>query len=397
MRRGKSLPTLFLCCAGGLWLAGCSAWTAPKDEDVEEAGIAEVAEEPEPPAVRPVVQAPTGPLPANPPSTPAPIPQTPRRWPLVKTVVQQLRQQTPEGWVNSRSSVELTIVVTPDGAHAAPVAGALTGAAPGGIAYRVDFQRIRFSQELPGQAPLTYDSDSPPAVVPSAVRPYHGLKNNGFQFRLNRDLQLTEVVGFESFVERCLQSAGAEQQAVLRLSLGASSPAEGVTHFVDEGVGLIPAEVSRAGDNWMRSQIIGQPVPCVATTRYTLRQVTAEASDVDLIGTITPAPDAAKPDGGLGEEVQVLIRGGKLLGQYRVDRRSGLPVRSHVEQSIEMTVRLADGAEFPQLKTTVTSLELQLDAKGTAPIALSSGMRHQPPQLSSQSPIRQEQAPLIRK
>jgi hypothetical protein len=141
---------------------------------------------------------------------------------------------------------------------------------------------------------------------------------------------------------------------------------------------LIPAEVSQAGDNWLRSREIMQPIPCVATTRYTLRQVTSEIVDVDIAGTIVPPPDDGTAGRASADGMQVLIRGGQLLGHCRVDRRTGLPVNSHIEQSLEMTVRLADGTEFPQLKSTVTTLQPPTESREQGPITLLGGVQPQP-------------------
>lgn len=297
------------------------------------------------------------------------------RFPLVKTVTQHLRQQTPDGWRNSRSALELTMSITPGEMPGASPATPLPEAQSGGMSYRVEFQRIRLSQELPGQGALTYDSDASPLAIPVAIRPYHGLKNNGFQFRLNRDRQLVDVVGFETFLERCLQPVAPDQRAIVQSSLPVTSPADAVAFFVDESLGLIPAEVSQAGDNWLRSREMTQPVPCVATTRYTLRQVTSEVADVDIAGTIVPPLDDDPAGRTSADGVQVLIRGGQLLGHCRVDRRTGLPVSSHVEQSLEMTVRLADGTEFPQLKSTVTTLQPPADSREQGPITLLGGVQ----------------------
>jgi hypothetical protein len=140
--------------------------------------------------------------------------------------------------------------------------------------------------------------------------------------------------------------------------LPVATPAEGLAYFVHEGIGLIPAEVTRAGDTWTRSWQVAEPVALVTSIRYALRQLTAESADIDLTGTFGPASGGAFAEGTSQSGVQVLVRGGKIRGDCRVDRGTGLPVRSHVEQSLEMTVRLADGSEFEQIKSHVTTLGL---------------------------------------
>jgi Family of unknown function (DUF6263) len=395
----NALPqwTLILCCGSLIWLAGCSKWGSSEDEVVEEGGVAELVDDPEPRADRSVVQAAASLPQAKPPAPPAGNAAVRTRWPLLKTVEQQLRQESPEGWVNSRSVMELTMLISTDESQGRPSGSPLAEMGERGTIYRVEYQRVRLTQEVPGQSAPTYDSDAAPVAVPPAFRPYQGLKNNGFQFRLSRDLQLAEVIGFEAFLERCLQAAAPEQRALVRSSLPVTTLAEGVSFFVDESLGLIPANVSRAGDNWMRTQETAQPVPFVATTRYTLRQATSEISEIDILGSIVPAGDAASPHGAIADGVQIVIRGGELRGDCRIDRRSGLPMKSHVEQSLDMLVRMADGSEFPQRKTTVTTLQMLPDSSEATSITLTSGVRNQPPGHSSLSPGRPEKGPSLRR
>jgi hypothetical protein len=211
-------------------------------------------------------------------------------------------------------------------------------------------------QEATGEQPLVYDSNAAPNPLPPAFLPYHTMNKDGFEFWLDKDRQLADVVGFEQFLDRCLQPVPAEDRAAARAALPATSPLEGMACFVDDTVGLIPPEATQAGSTWMKSQQLAQPVPMTTTMRYTLQPYTAEKSDVDISGTIAPLSGQLSPGSG-PNAVQVSVRGGQVIGKCRIDRRSGMPLGSRVEQVLEMTVRLPGGGEFDQYKITTTTVE----------------------------------------
>src|SRR5207248_1837630 len=79
-------------------------------------------------------------------------------------------------------------------------------------------------------------------------------------------------------------------------------------------------------------------------------------AEIDITGTVSPSATYG-PSNQPNPEVNVTIRGGTSLGNCLLDRRTGLPMQSRVEQSLEMNVRLADGSEFDQQKTTVTTIK----------------------------------------
>src|SRR4029079_17279264 len=125
--------------------------------------------------------------------------------------------------------------------------------------------------------------------------------------------------------------------------------------FVDETLGLLPSAAIREGDRWIRDRHVLQPVPLHVNNKYTLRQIASERADIEVLGTIS----APVPYGSMQQpnrEVQIVIRGGKIQGSCLVDRRSGVPVESRIEQSLEMSVRMPDGSEFDQHKQSLTTI-----------------------------------------
>ncbi|MSR60555.1 MAG: hypothetical protein EXS05_23425 [Planctomycetaceae bacterium] len=357
MAGGRFARRLCLCCAGCLWLTGCGWWNSLRDDEQEETGNTEFAQEVDEPAHRsspPKPRSPEASSRERSAAEPAP------RISLVNSVVQELRQTTPDGIETSRLTLELTLSFRLEETVTKARQAAQGTSHERSLRYQLRFDRVRLIQELAGEPALKYDSDETAAGIPDEVQPYQGLKGNSFEFWLDRNRQLVEVVGFESFLDRCLGHVAAQHQDQMRAALIQGSSTEALTAFVGEGIGLIPAEVAQAGDSWMRTRQAVQPVPYLATTRYRLAQMTADFVDIESTGTFGPPENQARADqaqAALPGQVGVRIRDGWLKGQLRIDRRSGLPARSRVEQSLSMTVRLADGAEFEQETITVTTLE----------------------------------------
>ena len=110
----------------------------------------------------------------------------------------------------------------------------------------------------------------------------------------------------------------------------------------------------------MRDRQVLQPVPLHINNKYTLRRITDETAEIEILGTISPpVPYGSSPP--LDRELRVVIREGKSQGQCRLDRRTGLPLDSHTEQALAMTVRMPDGSEFEQHKRTLTTTRLVLE------------------------------------
>src|SRR5262249_54274928 len=161
--------------------------------------------------------------------------------------------------------------------------------------------------------------------------------------RMTPEGQLAEVIGFDPFLERCLHGVPVDRRAPVRASLAISSPHDGLAWLIDDSVGLLPPEATAAGYQWNSGKHFAAPSPMSVNTRYTIRQLTPDAAEIDMDGQVSPARTVVPP-----REAQIVVRGGRLQGQCRVDRHTGLPLRSRIEQSLQMTVRFADSAEIEQ-------------------------------------------------
>jgi hypothetical protein len=292
------------------------------------------------------------------------------RFPLVKTVEHTLRQPTEQGWSVSRSSLEMLLSVTVK--EIRPPAGSgpkFDDPRAGEKRLEVQYHRVQFSQQLPGRKTIEYNSDAPVLPIPLAALGYHGLKDNSFEFWLNKDNQIVEIVSFDEFLDRCLRDVPVARQQQVRAAMAATSGADGIANFVDDSIGLLPTSAVREGDAWTRDRQILQPVPMHSSTRYVLRRITDEVAEIDIVGKLSSL--ITNFENQVRQDVDVSIRGGQSIGTCILDRRTGLPLHSKVEQSLDMTVRLANGSEFEQHKSTVTSVKYFPEQGGakTAPSA----------------------------
>lgn len=349
MRWRDVLDSRWVTAAAMLSIAGCGWFSGEADGEVEEEAVVESS----------AGKTSRDPTPTAPPLVKEKLElklKVGDRFPLMKTVVHTLRQPSPVGWITSHSSLELLLSVTVEEVYKGDPTKSDLDTRAGQKRFQVRYHRVRFSQELPGQPKIEYDSADPPRVVPLVAQGYHGLKDNSFQFWLSADNQIVEMIGFEQFIDRCLKHVPPDRRVQVRATMAATTGADGIANFVDDSIGLLPTTAVREGDSWKRDRQVLQPLPLHSSTQYTLRKITPDIAEIDILGAISPSSTYG-PSNQPNKDLNVTIRGGHVVGQCLLDRRTGLPVQSRVEQGLEMNVKLADGSEFDQHKSTLTTIK----------------------------------------
>jgi hypothetical protein len=268
------------------------------------------------------------------------------RFPLLKTITQTLLQPSPQGEVSSTSALEMMMSIT---VEEIPEVGERQGQKRMGVKYH----RVRFAQDLTGKH-IEFDSQAPRGPIPLEALGYSGLVGNSFFFWLGPNNQIVDLVGFREFLERCLRDVPVERQQQVRTALAATSGAEGIANFVDDSIGLLPPQAVQVGDSWSTTRQVFEPLRMYISNKYTLRSIDANQAEVIIQGTIAPSAAYGAPDQPV-RDLNVLVRGGRCDGTCLVDRRTGLPLQSRVEQTISMQVKLAN-EEFEQQKQTVTTI-----------------------------------------
>jgi hypothetical protein len=267
------------------------------------------------------------------------------RFALRRHVVQTITQDE----VVSRTTLELDLTISIDEI-----------VADGARRFGVHYDRVRYSGKLAGET-FDYDSKNAGTAAPIQAWAYRGLVNNSFYFWIDQSGK-TKLVGFDRFLRRCVEALPhADREAVLsRLSV--ISDAEGVARFVDETIGLLadsPLQPQKSdglkmGDRWTNQRKIGGDVPTRVFTEYIVTSLTADSVEIQIRGIVSPSNQPIVPVSHRGDPL-VRVVGGKTIGSCILDRRTGLPKSSRIEQFVDMSVHLADGTTFEQHKHVIST------------------------------------------
>ena len=278
------------------------------------------------------------------------------RFPLKKRIEQRLTQSDGEGGrlVNvSLLEMMLSLVVEE--------------VQDGNKRLSVRYHKIRYGHNIAGRKVEYNSEDNTP--VPTEALVYAGLKNNGFSFWIGPDNRVVELVGFQEFLQRCLQNVPPAYRDAVLHQLEGTQNEEGLANFVDDGIGLLPysndprhpAVAVKVGSSWeLRPRRTDAPIPMSVTTRCQVRNMNETSAEIGLMGKIsgTGTPVAIQEG---NRRMEVLLKGGYTNGICTVDRRTGLPTQSEVNRSLEMTVTLPNKKEISQRKEVLTSITSFLD------------------------------------
>ncbi len=272
------------------------------------------------------------------------------RIPLRKTVQQELSQSSIKGVKKSTSQLELMMAITVDEVRDQDKK------------FDVQYSRVKYSQNFDNQF-VSFDSADPHSQVPIAAIPYQGMVNNGFAFWIGQDNQIKEIIGYEQFLNRCLERVPTEHRDSMMLKIAASSQHDGLANFIDDTIGLLPYDekaekngtMVTVGYTWKRRRYLNQPLPLTVEQTYTIKEINDKVAYLDMTGSVLPTTSLSKEtyDG-----FNVQIRGGHSFGQCTIDLATGLPTSSQVDQHIDMLVAIEGGITFEQRKhilTTVTA------------------------------------------
>ena len=289
------------------------------------------------------------------------------KFPLKKTVKKTLTQSTLQGPVENTERIELFMSVT------------LEEVQDQNKKFRILYNRVKYESNMNGQR-TQYDSTLPAGNVPTQALAYRGMVNNGFSFWVGADNKITEVVDFNNFLKRCLNHVPPHLADSVSQSLAHYSGQEGIANFVDDTIGLLPydpdspdgSSVVRLGGHWSKSRHFNDPVPMSLHSTYTLRELTDNVAKVEVMGDIVPAAAVSNPQ----QEVSLQIQGGHSVGTCTIDRETGLPLDSHMDHQLTMSVQL-NGMQFDQQKRVVTTVKMYPEQSPGAASTITAGQQPQ--------------------
>jgi hypothetical protein len=278
------------------------------------------------------------------------------RFPLQRKIEQRLTQGDGMGGVLvNRSLVEMMLSLVVEEVR------------DGNKRLSVKYHRIHYGHNIAGRQ-VEYNSESTSPPPPEALA-YAGLKNNGFSFWIGPDNRVVEIIGFQDFLQKCVQNVPAAQREAVLRQLERMQTDEGLANFVDDGIGLLPysddpkrpAVAVKVGAAWeLKPRRTEGAMPLSIATRCILKNLTDSSAEIGLIGKITgSSTPVAVQDG--GHTMRVQLKGGHCAGSCTIDRRTGLPTQSEVNRYLEMLVQLPDGTEIAQRKEILTSTMSFLD------------------------------------
>lgn len=267
------------------------------------------------------------------------------RFQLVKSVRQNLTQKSDQFPAKAETQLELHIQIAVE--QVQPQASLLS----------IQYNRIRYQHDINGQR-MSFDSETQGGNAPAELAPYAGMIGNGFRFWLGKDNVIRETVGYQEFLQRCVQSIPADRQASVLNSIAAKFGNDGVANFVDDSIGLLPynqsagvasATVVSVGDVWTKQRRLMQPTPVEMQSTCRLDNMTDRTATITTTGTITAVA------GSQGSNA-VQITGGRSMGSCVVDRTTGLPMELSRSTFLSMQVATASGQTVQQDKNIETTI-----------------------------------------
>lgn len=296
--------------------------------------------------------------------------QTGDRFPLVKTIGQKLVQTSAEFPANAESQLQMHMVIQVDDMN------------PQAILMNVRYTRITYSHDVNGQS-VSFDSETHQGAIPTPVLPYAGMVNNGFAFWLGRDNRIQQTVGYQEFLQRCVQQVPAESRQALLAEVSARFGDDGVANFVDDTVGLLPFNRSADGDNatrvavgdvWYRERQLQTSSPVSMKSTCRLLALNAKTAEIDITGQIANGESYEVQSG----QTRVQVREGRSMGSCIIDRATGLPLKLNRSRYLNMVVTAANGQQYEQEKRIETTIQTYPNARG--PVAQAPATRFSPAQ-----------------
>lgn len=302
------------------------------------------------------------------------------RFQLVKNVKQNLTQKSTQFPATAVTELELHMQISVEQVQAEA------------SLFAIQYSRITYQHDINGQR-MSFDSDIQGGNAPPELAAYAGMIGNGFRFWLGKDNVVKDVVGYQEFLQRCVQRVPADQQTSVLNSIATKFGNDGVANFVDDSIGLLPynrsaglasATVVSVGDIWTKQRRLMAPSPVEMQSTCRLESMTDKTATISTTGTISTVDGASNASA-------VQITSGRSMGQCVIQRSTGLPLELNRSSYLSMQVATASGQTVQQDKTIETTIRTLPAAGGLVVSAQGQQQNLRPtPQTNYSNPAAQQ-------
>jgi hypothetical protein len=269
------------------------------------------------------------------------------QFPLIQSVTQILLHKSAQWPVSAETHLELHMHMRVEDART------------DGILMSLRYTRIVYRHDLNGQQ-LAFDSASGRPPEAAELLPYAGMVNNGFAFWLGRNNKIRKLLGYQEFLQRCVQQVPVADQQQMLQELADRFEDNGVARFVDEAIGLLPytensgsgqSARGSAGDVWFHERQMTHPVPLTLKSTCRLLAIDQRTAEIDLISRFT------QPENSFRSGVQV--RHGWSMGSCVIDQTTGLPLQLNRSTCLNMLVTSENGQTVEQEERVQITIQTQ--------------------------------------
>lgn len=274
------------------------------------------------------------------------------RFPLIKTVEQQLTQQTTTAQASAVTRLQLSLMLE------------VEQATPEEVLFAVRYTRVHYAHNVNGKHTV-YDSAAPTGFIPSDAVPYAGLVGHGYSVRIGADHKVIELIGHDRFLQDCLAQVPVARRQSLTNEIAVRFGDEGVAGFIPDTFGVLPFDESakpelasrvQDGDSWTIERQLMQPIPVHLKSTCRVVRVTPATAEIDIAGRVIPGQTYSSQASGTKSSVRIL--GGTSSGICVVDRPTGLPVDVQRLEMLNVQVVAPDGTQVSQVKRISTTVRL---------------------------------------
>jgi hypothetical protein len=274
------------------------------------------------------------------------------RFPLIKTVEQQVTQKSSSASANAVTRLQLSLILL------------VEEVTDDSVVFNVRYTRVHYAHNVDGRHSV-YDSSAPTGSIPHDAVPYAGLVNNDYSMRIGRSNKVQELIGHDQFLQRCIAGVPHDRRQTLMNEVAVRFGDEGVAGFIPDTLGLLPFDTDatpelasrvQEGDSWNYERKLMQPIPVHLKSTCRVVRVTPATTEIDIAGRITPGQTYNSVKSSVGHSVRIL--GGITSGTCIVDRASGLPIDVNRQEILNVEVLSSKGTKISQEKRISTTVQL---------------------------------------